>query len=75
MSDLINLLLLLGMDAGILPTTTPQDIFNYITKENSNARYECTVPTRGDAAEYLGTKRSTNQCESRDADAPAQDSH
>jgi len=75
MIDLINLLLLLAIESGALPATTPQDIFNYVEKENSNARHCQPIPISRDAAEHYGTQPSTIDCTSRDAAASAKDSH
>jgi len=77
MPDLINLILIIGMDAGILPAITPQEIFNYLQKETANVtqpRYCDSIQPSGNPEQYIGTPSSTTGCSSRDASLITQDS-
>ena len=74
MPELVSLIIHLLEATQVIPTITPRDVINYLEKENSNARYECSVQPSRNSASYYGTQPSIASCESRNANAPAQDS-
>lgn len=66
MGDLTTILIAFLESTAIIPTITPQDITNYIAKENQNGS-QCRNESISDSRQYQGATGSIADCPPGDA--------